>query len=71
MVNGEDSCFQPLSALRNEEVESIRLSCLTIIQTSLSSWCLCVNPTFAIRTKKRLFLGVNRQEALDYKGVNF
>ena len=28
------------------------------------------NPTFAIRTKKRLFLGMNHQETLDYNGCS-
>lgn len=29
------------------------------------------NPTFAIRGKKRSFFGKNRQETLDFRGVDF
>jgi hypothetical protein len=29
------------------------------------------NPTFAIRGENRLFLGMNRLETLDFKGMDF
>ena len=29
------------------------------------------NPTFAIRTKKQLFLGIHRQATLEFKGMIF
>jgi len=38
----------------------------------LSDNNLCdLSPTFAIRTKKRLFLGMNHPLTLDSRGVNF
>ena len=30
-----------------------------------------INPTFAIRTEKRSFLGINSLETLDFTGVDF
>ena len=30
-----------------------------------------INPTFAIRAEKRLFLGMNFPASLDFQGVNF
>ncbi len=30
-----------------------------------------INPTFAIRTEKQLFLGTHRPVTLEFKGVNF
>jgi hypothetical protein len=42
-----------------------------LASTTLVFFSLRFNPTFAIRAKKRLFLGINRQETLDFQGVNF
>jgi len=39
--------------------------------TSKGTCNTCINPTFAIRGEKRLFLGMNRPETLDFKGVYF
>ncbi len=34
-------------------------------------YAMTVNPTFAIRAEKRLFLGMNRPASLDFQGMDF